>query len=235
MQSQLNNLQSLLLQILKYDQLTSLTHQINKNIIFNAIQLFDYHGILCLNISFNLFFVYLIMQYFFADRHETSVLANSRVAISSMVRQRPRLLLFVVLCNYVVPGEQLKFLGLFRIIMVQLYVIIQSPYIDFLVYLESLWKWFCIILKSLTNFQAYLEFLWISIFQTRSKLMIMIDMNVSVYVEFSIIFYLCKKCVKSLTLPSVLIERKKNIFKVVLMQSQLNTLQSLLLQILKYD
>ena len=175
------------------------------------------------------------MQYFFADRHETSVLANSRVAISSMVRQRPRLLLFVVLCNYVVPGEQLKFLGLFRIIMVQLYVIIQSPYIDFLVYLESLWKWFCIILKSLTNFQAYLEFLWISIFQTRSKLMIMIDMNVSVYVEFSIIFYLCKKCVKSLTLPSVLIERKKNIFKVVLMQSQLNTLQSLLLQILKYD
>ena len=34
-----------------------------------------------------------------------------------MVRQRPRLLLFVVLCNYVVPGEQVKFLGLFRIIM----------------------------------------------------------------------------------------------------------------------
>ena len=38
-------------------------------------------------------------------------------AIASMVRKRPRLLLFVVLCNYAVPGEQLKFLGLFRIIM----------------------------------------------------------------------------------------------------------------------
>nr|POE95211.1 hypothetical protein CFP56_46993 [Quercus suber] len=31
------------------------------------------------------------------NRHETSVLANSWVAVSSMVRQRPQLLLFVVL------------------------------------------------------------------------------------------------------------------------------------------